>query len=622
MEELQIYKKNIDLNSKTKMKIKIAIISLLALIITIFVFLLIFYWKPWKNGNQEEKAINNYQIDFDEYKNELFFKTKVNDIRRFSFIQKIVGNNTMNDIEFQTKIIRKIYYDIYIISENECDQVNKKYCNKTFFASIAKASECLSFENENCEPSTLVDFISNSKVKQENLKELEDLKDIPISLCLFHFTDTNIITSISCPESLPENVKNELLSDLFYFRPLPKKSSARKDNFNINIENNIKNIKRISKGFCDIKNNINSFCDFEINIKKDNDGNLQSFDEISLSNITSDKCNSLKKNKITKLIDETSKFDINPDKYKEILEKLLIKLNPYLKNKENFSMDNLIKEYANKKNKKIKNVSRFLTEKNINKYFIKEENLFVSDLLYGINLVLKFDSGLGNEIMKSFLNLKYDGKEKEYVNLNQSTSINRAIKSLNSIYKTGNYLAFQLYEKLQNYLDSLVNIIPKNISYLNNLIVYKNLTEIFDSISFNTHQILPMNIIAESNYLVNNLSYLINEIENEGIKNYLSNLYSNIDDYFTESYDFMKLIFDNLYKLQVLLNSPKNKFIEIEIIYLNNTPTSYVNIIQKTNDIYRNYGLIENNIIANKMELINENIENNYQQSIKSKKIN
>lgn len=76
MEELQIYRKNIDLNSKTKMKIKIAIISLLALIITIFVFLLIFYWKPWKNGNQEEKAINNYQIDFMSIKMNYFLKQK------------------------------------------------------------------------------------------------------------------------------------------------------------------------------------------------------------------------------------------------------------------------------------------------------------------------------------------------------------------------------------------------------------------------------------------------------------------------------------------------------------------------------------------------------------------
>jgi hypothetical protein len=367
------------------------------------------------------------------------------------------------------------------------------------------------------------------------LNEIYDLKDIPIALCLFTLIDTNIITSISCPESLPKNIKDELLSDLSYFRPLAKKSSDRKDQMNITIDNDIKIITRKSTGLCDIKNRINSHCDVDLIITKDSEGNLLSSKETSLSNITTNKLNGLNITKITQLIDETSKIsNLNPYKYKLILNDLLDKLKPNMKYEEIFFMDKLIK------NEKIKNNNkRYLTNNDTNNYLIKEQSLFNKEIFVSnLSINLKIDSGINVESSKTFSNLKFDENEKELDKISQSTDLNKAIKKLLALSKAGNYIAYKLYEKIKNNLDNLTQEITIKISYLNSLIVYKDLTEIFDStLSLNSLTILPIDIVEKSNNLYNNLNILSNEISDEGseLKNYTNILSNNINDYLEEN---------------------------------------------------------------------------------------
>ena len=288
-------------NNKTKKKLIIIIISIVTGLIIVSGIILLLYFKFWKKKKEnEEESIINYAIDYEQYRNELIFNTKVNDIRRVSINQRSNENMMVDGKQVQMKLFRITNYDIYIISEKECAPQNRKYCNKTFTASIAMVSQCLSLENENCEPKVLVDLSSNSKTNLRNLNEIDDLKDIPIALCLFNLTDSNIITSITCPESLSQSIKDELLSDLYYFRPVAKKFSDKIDEMNITIKNDTKNIRRKSKGLCDIRNGLNSFCDLDMNIEKDSEGNLLSFDEISLTNITTDTQNGFNKNKTTK----------------------------------------------------------------------------------------------------------------------------------------------------------------------------------------------------------------------------------------------------------------------------------------------------------------------------------
>jgi len=53
--------------------------------------------------------------------------------------------------------------------------------------------------------------------KLRNLEEIDDLKDIPILLCLFNLTNNNVITSMICPETLSENIKQNMILDLYFF---------------------------------------------------------------------------------------------------------------------------------------------------------------------------------------------------------------------------------------------------------------------------------------------------------------------------------------------------------------------------------------------------------------------
>ena len=107
----------------------------------------------------------------------------------------------IDDLNLEKKLFRKTYYDIYIMSEINYNGNNIQFYNKTYNGSVSIVSKCLSAENNYCKLKDLIDLSSNSKSNIRNLKEINDLKYIPIPICLFKITDNNYIISISCPES-------------------------------------------------------------------------------------------------------------------------------------------------------------------------------------------------------------------------------------------------------------------------------------------------------------------------------------------------------------------------------------------------------------------------------------
>jgi hypothetical protein len=626
-------------NNKSKKLIKIIAISSVCLIVAVAIVLL-FLLKPWKrdkndnNGNGGDGNVDVKKeriINTNDYKKELSFKTQVNDIRRLSVEQNSIENMIINGIETKTKSLRKIKYDIYVISETSADEENKDFYNKIYTCSISMVSRCLTRENEECELKDLVNLLNNNKNNLENLTEITDLKDIPIPLCLFNISDTNTITSILCPESLSESIKNELLSDLYYFRPVAKMSSVKSHEMGITEDKNIKNIRKKSQGLCDMDNNLSSNCNLDSNITKDSEGNLLSFDETSFINITTDSNNKFLNNKITHLIDESSQTDyLNPDKFKSILNDLLLKLNPYMKYEEINTINKVSKESSSKVIIDNFYINRHLEEndeKIHKKYLEKEESLFYMELLGTIiNLNLKIDSGVNVETMKTVSNLQL-GKEKYEISekFEQFSNLNRIIEKLKSLSHKGNYLAYQLYEKLKKCIDDLPQELSIQISNLNSLIIYKDLTEIFDSsLSLDGIQILSIDVVEESNILFDKLNDTLNQIDdiNGEFKNNSHALKDNLNDYMEKSYNLMNNIFKGLDNLTDLLNSPKNKFTEIATIYSNNTPTSYVSVIQQINNIFKDYSQEKWKFINGTVESSLNDFDDNYLESInKQKKI-
>ena len=107
---------SIDNQDKKKNQIKISIIVIsYVCLIAILIAVLHIVIKLLRKDNNSTKY---YPINVNEYKKELSFKTKVDDIRRISIHQQINQNMIIDGIEIPTKFLRKTEYDIYSIYIN------------------------------------------------------------------------------------------------------------------------------------------------------------------------------------------------------------------------------------------------------------------------------------------------------------------------------------------------------------------------------------------------------------------------------------------------------------------------------------------------------------------------
>ena len=581
-----------------------------------------------ENNNQIENIENYDNTDdneiyyYNEYKNEFNFKTKVNDLKKFNISQKYYENMIIDGIETEMNLYRYTDYNIYIISEEE---LNDEFYNKIYTGVILMDSYCLSLEDENCIPKELLDLTSNmnnTNLNLRNLKELDNLKDIPIPICLFNLTNNNIITSIKCPESLPESKKNEIISDLYYFRPTPIKLNENIDNIDMNIYNksDIKIITKNRKGICNIKNENKSICNSEMNITKDFEGNLLTHEEISIINISTNSKNSFKTNKITKFNDKTNNTSsLDHEKYKINLFKLLNELEPYMKYEKIFSKD--IFQKINDVNYNKEKLKRVLQNNNI--FYDREETLFNKEI-FGVNisLNLKNNPGINSQNMKVLTNLKFNDEQNELVNIVEFTDLNKILKKLKLLCMAGNNLAKELYEKIKDKFDILNNEISIKIKSLNNFIIYKDLTEIFDSsLTLNSIKILPISILEESNNLEKKIGEIFKGIKDGNMKKYTNIIKDDIYDYLKDSYKLVYKIFNNLKDTINLLSSKNIKLNEIEKYYLNSESISYANIIKKVEKILLNYYKNEVDLINPKVNSILIDFEKNLNESIKKEKI-
>ena len=133
---------------------------------------------------------------------EFVFKTKVGDLRRIYVNQKYQEDRLFEG-EKITRIKERITnYDIYIMSETEPTKDFENFYEKIYTVAISIVSECFVSDNEICEPQKLVDLTDQklADTEESNFEVPENLKDIPIPICLFNLTNNDVITSITCPE--------------------------------------------------------------------------------------------------------------------------------------------------------------------------------------------------------------------------------------------------------------------------------------------------------------------------------------------------------------------------------------------------------------------------------------
>ena len=351
---------------------------------------------------------------------EFEFKQKVGELYRLNVKQKSneeIKSNGFTNYQF---IGRNTNYDIFFISEKNSTEENKYYYNSTFLAAILISSQCIDTTNDNCEPEPYIGLTNINRRNLRSLDEIPDLKDKPLPICLFNITNNDVITSIKCHESLPKNIRRNMILDLYFFRPPAiKRPDKKKGNVTITKTKINENefIRETNGGICDVVDPFKSFCTTDMNTTVNPEGKILTYDEEAFTNITQDKNNSYIKEKITNLKDESEKVaHVNKVEYKEALDILLEKLNPYFKYYEQFSEEEFKELY-----KASKNISgdidinsgvqrrNLRAEKQEEEALSNEETLFnythYTDTKLLINL--RNEPGYNSESMQAQVNLKY-----------------------------------------------------------------------------------------------------------------------------------------------------------------------------------------------------------------------
>ena len=583
--------------------ISIGILLLVAIIIMI-IFVI-------KAHHKKDEAIQKSEVGNNlgpmEQEPGLDFSTKINDLKRYIIKENNTQDITIDGHKSKININREIIYDLFIISEEEASEENKIFYNKTYLEAVAIASECTSTENKICEPKRFVDLNHQIDTNLRNLDEINDLKDIPISLCLINITDNNIILSMKCPESLSEFKKNSILSDIHFFKPTSIKR-ANKEKRNITITQKTDGNKYLIRekigGSCPFGNQLNSLCTNDMNITKDSGGNIISLNEENITTISKNNNNSFLRNKMTNLLDITNETEyLSSEKYLSILNKILPKLNKYMKLKEYISIDDLHEIYKENKGQSNTNITKRNLEENP-----KKENFdYVAQLFTLNDYIWQYELNLRNSynnFMEANLDLNINGKKNKLVSLNENFSPDSLLRKIILLNKVSINLANKLYYKIHENLEVINEIIFNNITSLKKLIVYKDLGETNDlSLSNNYTDILPSNIINESNSLKNELEIIFSGIRKGNLKNKIDLMNNNIYFYINKTQLAINGIYNNLIELARLLNSPKNKLTEIVTFYINNSDSFYNDIIEKAKNIFDSYYQKEYDIIISQIDL-------------------
>ena len=485
-----------------------------------------------------------------------------------------------------------------------------------YTGSVSIIRECTSNDGE-CLPQQQLDLTiepkngSNTRI----LENSENIKDNSIALCFFNITDNHIITSITCPESFPESQKNQILLDLYFFRPpAAQRIDKQNDNITLSVTEDDKSktthIREINGGACNIYNNFGSLCTTDMNTTLDSEKNLLSYDEEAITMINYDENNSYEKNKVTNLIDVSEKIKKEDvENYQNSLNIILPLIKPYMKEDIQFTKDDFadfIDRYKDKSKryipKKTRNIFRRLDDP---KYQYNKQTEIFSKLAKGIqsDLKLEINPGVDSDIVGAYGSFHFDDKKFIYSTIQNISSINELINRLASVSKAGNQLATELYDQIIDKLEKVLNETVLEINSLNEQLLYYDLNPIFNStLSLYAYNKFPNDIVNVSSELLSRLNEIFTQIKFGNVKNYTQILNKEIYNYIDEMNELIVEMFNNLKNLTNTLITKNNTFTAITNYYLNDTSTSYVNIIKKMKAILNSYFIYEKNLIFPKIE--------------------
>ena len=602
---------------------KIIIIFIASLIVLITVALLIYFF-IFKKPQTESQSSSSPQKSI-EFEPGFYFKTNIGQLNRIRVEQNYIETTVRNGKEIIINFNRVDIYDIYVISESDPPEDLKYNFKKLYTCAISIVAECESMDLQNCEPQKLLDIAHPETPTEEekaNLKNIDDLKDIPLPLCLFNITDNNGITSIKCPNSINERKIRGIILDLYFYRP-PGIKRVEKNKFNIttdiqNLEGGKVFVRETNGGQCRGSLYL-SFCSTDMNTTKDSKDNFISYKERAYTNITQNYNNYYLKDKYSYVLDITKKNNEDEAKlYKEKMEELLEKLNPYMEYYEQISKEQFKEIYDISINGKLPDRKRKLNEhKSI---ITNEENIFEYSDPGGETIFLSFfiDSSINTQTMKSKSYIKFgESQINELADNNLNSILTEIINKLSVLSKAGNHLANLLYQNIKYLMQDIITEIEDKIYSLNNIIVYKNITKVFDtSLDLGDIEKFPSSIVEESMNLYNNINFSFTELDAPNIKKKFKTFNKNIYDFLIQSHQIINILSNNLKDLGDSMKTEGNQLTKIAFYYLKKDFSKYMNTAENASEILENYYKNEATLIKSKINMTIEDFENNLLQNI------
>lgn len=642
-DRIRIEKVNAKKCTKKCLIISISIISAIFILIAILLPILLLRKKNKDRDNNGEADKNEEIVNSSEIKKifEPSFKinSEVNSFNQLLMKSNQKYNSLLNGVDSSYTVFTKTKYDLYTLNESKPAE-NEDYYSTKYTTLVTINSQCteLSYvlnENEiDCQLENYLDLSINNEndlrrddEDNENLEEI--LKKVFIPLCIIEHTDTNIIISVTCPETLASNIKNDIMSAFQMMRPNSINGLVNDDIVGNSIEaKDNKIFIKIYNKVCDefsYNSNKNITCEEEGNIITDNDGNV-------ISSKFTNTFESLKneENKYSKKLDYSYELlnkkkpeDIDSINYKKNYNKYYDIIKNIMKKEDHFT-NNAYKDFVQQLSKEKEDLDSKQKKRELIEQAIEPQNyLGITEKTYfsktlenlEINLTLKNDIGLGyNDEAKTISNFIITDVVQNITSYNSiNAKLNETINKFVVLTKLGNKLATFLYNQINQAILNLGDIINSNITDLNNFLASSDLSSIFDStLGVDELKFLPYKFVSASQVLFNKLNIINNEIAytTSDIKNLLKDY---ISSFLTDSHNHLNNVFNKLKEVTNSLSSTKSRVAEISSYYLNGTDTSYYDIIKKAVEILDNYYINEKNLIEPSLNnIINEFSEDSF----------
>jgi hypothetical protein len=248
---------------------KILILFCLIFVVLMPTFLTLLFKKNLYYNNS--KALQAFEQSF-----------KINS-KQNNFIQ-IIMNSTQNyyslvdEIDLSYKVFTKTKFDIFTLEESKPTNDDKFFYLKKFKTVVIINSQCYDFL-ENSTNCNLIKYLDLSSIKINNLRknnsyDLDEIKNALIPLCIIEHTNTNFILSVTCPETLSYNIKNDIINAFKSFKPESFKGNILDNNTKtaVEIKDNKIYINKLEKECDENLNNIT--CEINRDIITDLDGTI------------------------------------------------------------------------------------------------------------------------------------------------------------------------------------------------------------------------------------------------------------------------------------------------------------------------------------------------------------